>query len=227
MCSILTVVDGSHVVVLVSKHSSSFSMQKHLAETDFQFPGVHTNGGPSFHVGCPRTAASQSGRPSRGRWSSAGGRPELAGRFEEGRVAAKSAQQLMSHSCARRGKIGVQTAETTGGTATQRIYITVNWQNYRQLPCHSFTPTLLQWTRRRFHAFSCTEGHTWEGKPGSVSRGCLGFLVCLQSRRCYTVFFLDFFLFFWRQNSSDKHSDAQQDCKSKRELERHALKLDL
>jgi len=33
-----------------------------------------------------------------------------------------SAQQLMSHSCARRGKIGVQTAETTGGTATQRIY---------------------------------------------------------------------------------------------------------
>lgn len=108
-----------------------------------------------------------------------------------------SAQQLMSHSCARRGKIGVQTAETTGGTATQRIYITVNWQNYRQLPCHSFTPTLLQWTRRRFHAFSCTEGHTWEGKPGSVSRGCLGFLVCLQSRRCYTVFFLDFFLFFF------------------------------
>jgi len=89
---------------------------------------------------------------------------------------------------AARVKIGcANCAETTGGTAT-RI----------------FEETRAAWSLLHphggqedgFHAFSCTEGHTWEGKPGSISRGCLGFLVCLQSRRCYTFFFSIFFFFF-------------------------------
>jgi len=188
--SIFTVFNRSQVLYssggYTFKTQIFFSTQKHLAEADFQFPGVHRTqsfklvvrlanpGGPL----ATKTLLEGSQRASRIGWGM------KKDRWHELRCVAWREQLAQ----AARVKIGcANCAETTGGTAT-RI----------------FEETRAAWSLLHphggqedgFHAFSCTEGHTWEGKPGSISRGCLGFLVCLQSRRCYTFFFSIFFFFF-------------------------------
>lgn len=190
LCSI----DLKCCIVLVgtlSKHRSSFLRKKTFGGGRFSIP--RCSQGPEFQVGCP---IGQSGRPSCHKspvrrllegvqnWLGGAGWRRTAGTYYGVLKGTAQAQ-------AARVKIGSSAVQTVRRqqAALLRGYLKELWMAALSL----LHPHGGQ--EDGFHAFSCTEGHTWEGKPGSISRGCLGFLVCLQSRRCYTFFFSIFFFF--------------------------------